>query len=389
MIRPRTKRLSRRLLPFGLIWMLSGWVFLLVEYAATAGFDQLPATAIQMDGRIFIVSSLAVFSAGVLTGWIELKYLDRWFGGQRFVRRMLYKLLVYTLIFMVLILLTFPLAASLELDTSPTDPRVWQKYLDYFTSLTHLSTGLQLGVGLMLSLFYSEISDFMGPNVLLSFFTGRYHQPVEESRIFMFVDMKSSTAIAERLGHRAYFQLLQAYYRSFSEAIINHAGEIYQYVGDEIILSWPYRPGQPDARPVDCFLEMRDSLRQQDAWFRRHFGLAPTFKAGIHLGQVTTGEIGSIKKEILFSGDVLNATARIQGLCNTYGVDLLLSADMCAQLTGRYREQLSLIGEAELRGRSTGMKLYTLNRGQHAHLVFGQKGRAQGGESCLACVAEN
>ncbi len=73
---------------------------------------------------------------------------------------------------------------------------------------------------------------------------------------------------------------------------------------------------------------MRDSLRSKALWFKQNFGVVPTFKAGIHLGSVTTGEIGAIKKEILFSGDVLNATARIQELCNRYGPDLLLSEEM-------------------------------------------------------------
>lgn len=76
MIPPKTKRFINRLLPFGLIWLLSGWVFLTIEYAATVDAEQLPATAIQLDWQILIMASLAVTLAGFFTGYIELRYLD-------------------------------------------------------------------------------------------------------------------------------------------------------------------------------------------------------------------------------------------------------------------------------------------------------------------------
>jgi adenylate cyclase len=270
----------------------------------------------------------------------------------------LYKLLIYAVLFLLIVFVTYPVAASLELDTSLTDPKVWAKYRDYFASITHLSTALQLALAVVLSLFYSEISDFIGQGVLLSFFTGKYHNPVEEERIFMFCDMKSSTTIAEKLGHQQYFSLLKAYYDTFTDAIVDHEGAIYQYVGDEIILSWKVKGSGQDHQCLNCFFAMRESLRQRAAWFDEQFGVAPTFKAGIHLGKVTTGEIGVIKKELLFSGDVLNATARIQGLCNTYGVDLIISSDLKAHLA--LEEGVRFLGEAELRGRAEAMGLYTV-----------------------------
>lgn len=362
MVLPRTKRFLTRLLPFGFIWLFAGWVFMFIEYAATAGLEELPTTAIQMDWRIFVMASFAITVVGFFTGYLELRFLNPWLRHLHFARRLFLKLLAYTGIFSFVILVTFPIAASLEMGTSILGPEVWARYLDFFMSITHLSTGVQLGTSLLLSLFYSEISEFMGQNVLNNFFTGRYHQPIEEDRIFMFLDMKSSTTIAEQLGHQRYFQLLKAYYDCFSEAIIDHGGEIYQYVGDEIILSWSYRQGQKDNRPIDCFFAMRDSLRSKALRFKQNFGVVPAFKAGIHLGSVTTGEIGMIKKEILFSGDVLNATARIQGVCNSYGVDLIISEEMLQQVEQTPMDQVKRLGEATLRGRSASAHLFTVQR---------------------------
>jgi adenylate cyclase len=213
MLKPTTKRNIKRIIPFGVIWLVSGWVFLIVESAASENFQQLPSTSIRMDFQIFFFSSIAMTAVGLLTGIIELKYLDRAFSKKRFVTRFLGKFLVYTLLFFIVVLMTFPIAASLELNVGLFNPRVWERYIDFFYSMSHLSTGIQLATALLLSLFYSEISEFIGQNALISFFTGKYHEPVEEERIFMFLDMKSSTTIAEKLGHLNYFGFLREYYQ--------------------------------------------------------------------------------------------------------------------------------------------------------------------------------
>jgi adenylate cyclase len=80
------------------------------------------------------------------------------------------------------------------------------------------------------------------------------------------------------------------------------------------------------------------------------------------LGKVTTGEIGVIKKEITFSGDVLNTTARIQGLCNTYKVDLLTSEKLINALESNEAFKLKALGEAELRGRNEKINLFTIEK---------------------------
>ncbi len=360
MLRPKTKRNVQQLIPFGVIWLLSGWVFLIIELAASGSFSELPSTAIKIDYQIFILSSLAVTTVGLLTGFIELRYLSNIFANKNFALRIMCKILIYALFFFLIILVTFPIAASMELDTHIFDKNVWEKYLNYFTSVTHLSTGVQLAASLMLSLFYSEISAFMGHRVLSNFFTGKYHTPIEEERIFMFLDMKSSTTIAEKLGHLEYFKLLRAYYDCFTNAIIDHKGEIYQYVGDEIILSWKVQKSKESSCCIDCFFAMREHLKSKEDWFKSQFGLAPTFKAGIHFGKVTTGEIGAIKKEILFSGDVLNVAARIQGLCNSYNTDLIISDDMLKQIELQKNYTAEFLGTSELRGKEEKKDLYTI-----------------------------
>ncbi|MCB0595110.1 MAG: adenylate/guanylate cyclase domain-containing protein [Lewinellaceae bacterium] len=360
MLSPKTKRNLYRILPFGIIWLLSGWVFLIVENAAAVSAERLPSTVIQVDFKIFIFSSLAIAGVGLLVGTIELVYLHDAFAKKSFTKKILYKLLIYTLALSLIILITYPIAASMDLNASIFDSRVWDRYFQFLASMTHLSTMVQLGTALGASLFYAEISENIGHGILLNFFAGKYHQPTEEERIFMFLDMKSSTTIAEQLGHIRYFELLKEYYAGLSDAIVEYEGEVYQYVGDEIVISWPYQAGIRNSNCLRCFFAMKEGLRKRAGWYRKKFGVAPTFKAGLHFGKVTTGEIGVLKREIIFTGDVLNATARIQGLCNAYETDLLLSGDLAQNLDLGTEFEARPLGQSELRGRKEEVELYTV-----------------------------
>ncbi|MBK7871052.1 MAG: adenylate/guanylate cyclase domain-containing protein [Saprospiraceae bacterium] len=360
MVSPKTKRNISRILPFGIIWLVSGWVFLAIEAAAIESPEYLPSTAINMDFKIFIFASLAITAVGLLVGIIELVYLDRAFAKKSFAQKMFYKIIIYALLLSLVILITFPIAASFELNTTVFDARVWEKYIQYLTSRTNVSTMLQMTVSLGLSLFYAEISENIGHGVLINFFTGKYHNPIEEKRIFMFLDMKSSTTIAEKLGHIRYFELLKEYYADISDAVIQYSGEIYQYVGDEMVVSWKYKDGVANNNCIKCFFAMKKDLGKRSNWYNKKFGLQPSFKAGLHCGDVTTGEIGVIKKDIIFAGDVLNATARIQALCNTYHVEILISADLIKDLNLSSEFQIKSLGQNELRGKEEDLELFTI-----------------------------
>lgn len=172
--------------------------------------------------------------------------------------------------------------------------------------------------------------------------------------------MKSSTTIAEKLGHIKYFELLSEYYFDLSEAIIKYSGEIYQYIGDEIVVSWKYKDGVENNNCIGCFFSMKEDLGKRVNWYTKYFGLLPTFKAGFHYGKVTIGEIGALKKEIVFTGDVLNSTARIQGLCNQYKVDILISDDLKKILNLDSEFQIKSLGKNEIRGKKENMELYTI-----------------------------
>jgi adenylate cyclase len=220
----------------------------------------------------------------------------------------------------------------------------------------------------VLSLFINEASDYLGGSVFNNFFTGKYHHPKEEERIFMFVDMRSSTTIAEKLGHIKYFKLLNKYYADTTEAIIQTSGVVYQYVGDEVIVSWDLKNGIKNNNCIRCFYMMKEALQVESENYRQQFGLVPDFKAGLHFGKVTTGEIGVLKKEIFFTGDVMNTTARIQSNCNKYETDILMSEDLLLELNESEYYKPNAIGECELKGRQETIKLFSINQQSNLQL---------------------
>ncbi|MHC4457755.1 MAG: adenylate/guanylate cyclase domain-containing protein, partial [Planctomycetota bacterium] len=90
----------------------------------------------------------------------------------------------------------------------------------------------------MAALFILQVSDKFGQGVLISFLLGKYHRPKEDDRIFMFMDLKSSTTYAEKLGHIKYSQFIQDCFFDITDVITKYDAKIYQYVGDEVVLSW-------------------------------------------------------------------------------------------------------------------------------------------------------
>ncbi|MRI01393.1 adenylate/guanylate cyclase domain-containing protein [Kriegella sp. EG-1] len=359
-MKPKTKRNISRIAPFGIIWLLVGWFVLFTQEAATGNVNVNPNSAISLTFEVFVFASVNVVLVGFIIGAIEMFWLRNLLKKKSFFQNIIYKMFFYMLFFLVLIILLYPIAASIELDVSPLHSEVWQKFRNFLKSLDFYSTIVSLTFSLFLSLFYSEISENLGYGVLMNFFTGKYHKPTVEKRVFMFLDMKSSTTIAEELGHIKYFELLKEYYSDFSNAVIQHYGEVYQYVGDEIVISWEYKNGIAKNNCIQCFFAMKDSLAKKEEWYTRTFGISPTFKAGMHYGEVTTGEIGALKKEIIFTGDVLNTTARIQGLCNEFGADLLISADLNDELEWNTKYNTNSVGYKALRGKENSIELFAI-----------------------------
>lgn len=358
----KTKRNLQRIVPHGIIWLFLGIVFFLVEAGISGGLPEATDSRIALTPEVLLFALIAITLVGFVVGAIELFYLNKRLAHKSFAKKILYKLLFYSILFFLITTITYPIAVSMELHLSYFDARVWNKFGNYLYSWTNFSSLIQLGTALLVSLFYAEFSENIGHGILVNLLTGKYHHPIQEERIFLFLDMKSSTSIAENLGHEKYFKLLKDFYKDLSPAIIDHSGEIYQYVGDEVVISWPLSNGLHAFNCLECFFEMQKDLLNKKTVYLERYGVSPTFKGGMHMGTVTTGEIGALKKEIIFTGDVLNTTARIQALCNEYEEHLIVSEELWNELQALSKYEATPLGSIELKGKQYPVKLLAIHK---------------------------
>lgn len=207
------------------------------------------------------------------------------------------------------------------------------------------------------------VAGIVGSAELVQLLVGRYHRPALERRAFLFMDLRGSTAAAEALGDERFLSFLNEAYADLGEAAVATRAQIYKYVGDEIILTW--RPGRRAAvaSAVGFFRAAEEALLAKDKSYLSRYGLVPRFRAGCHLGSVVTGQLGLLKKEITYLGDVMNSASRIMDESKRLGYGLIISEAAYEGLDAAGRHSFADLGQVELRGKSRPMRLYGLVSG--------------------------
>ena len=181
---------------------------------------------------------------------------------------------------------------------------------------------------------------------------GYYQKPREENLIFMFLDLKSSTAFAEKLGHERYSDFIQDCFKFLSNPLLLTYGNIYQFVGDEVIVTWSANKSNNYKKAVDFFFLFINELNAQKDYFEKKYELTPVFTASINAGKVMAAEVGEIRRELAFHGDVLNTAARIQKQCKKYHKDILVTQSFAEELKKykngyciNYLDKVKLVGK--------------------------------------------
>ena len=202
------------------------------------------------------------------------------------------------------------------------------------------------------------INEKYSPGVFFDILAGSYINPKVEKRIVMFMDLKDSTPIAEDLGHSVYFEFIRDFIYMLSQAIIEFDGTIYQYVGDEIVCSWMFV--QRNTRKcLDTVILARKNIQRRSNYFKKKYNVVPDFRVGIHIGEVTVGEIGVIKKDLAMSGDTMNTTARIRSACTELHHHSIVSKTFVENIDLK-KWQTESLGMVELKGKENSIELFSL-----------------------------
>ena len=289
---------------------------------------------------------------GIISGgsqiWMEAKIYKR-----ISILRFLLIRLLYTLLFIIFLVLAaygvYQLYFGTELD-------IISFAFDDGSAAIYFYV---LAIDLVLNII-RQLNLMLGQGNLGKLLTGKFYRPREEQRIFMFIDLQSSTQLAEKLGHINYSSLIQDCFNDLG-VVIETGAEIYQYVGDEAVLTWKLQEGLSNENFIKAFFRFKDQLKAKETYYRDKYGVVPFFKAGIHAGTVTVTEIGKFKKEIAYHGDTINTAARIQGKCNELGEELLISRTLSEHVEDDSLT-ISSVGSLLLRGKQSEMNVFAVQK---------------------------
>ena len=237
----------------------------------------------------------------------------------------------------------------------------WQETFNYFTPIYLLSIVAYFVIAILFINFILQVNRKFGPGNLLKLITGKYSTPKIENKIFMFMDLRGSTAIAEKLGHNKYSKLMQTCFHDLTSIVINYKASIYQYVGDEVVLCWDMKEGFKDLNCIKAYFAFDKKPPSRKDYYINNFDVKPFFKCGVDCGEVTVAEIGYIKREIAYHGDVLNTAARIEKQCTPLNKKMIISEYLDKELPDSLNGfEKELIGNIELKGRKGKINLFSI-----------------------------
>ena len=283
--------------------------------------------------------------------WVNERFINKPYG--------------YSILLVVLLFVTMTTILILSLGIpyiyyttglAPGENGYWDHYHDYIFNLFQLKKLLSWSIIVAFTQFALQLDRKFGHGNLWKVIIGKYRLPREEYKVVMFADLTGSTAVAESIGDVKYHLLLTDFFSDVTNAIINNKGSIYNYVGDQVIVTWNI----PGNHCIQCFFDMQQSIDDKKDTYLRKFGTVPSFKAGLHAGSVIAGEIGIIKRDITYSGDVLNTTSRIQDKCTELGVPFIVSSEVLEKTTLNIMYAAQPIGSMKLKGKQREIGLHSI-----------------------------
>ncbi|WP_298518971.1 adenylate/guanylate cyclase domain-containing protein [uncultured Kordia sp.] len=339
-----------------LFWVLAFAFMIIIRYFGIfeeKGVSILPKYELPIQDLLFYVCMSSI-PFGIFYAAVEFLF-DRYLA-----KTLSLGVIIFSKTFLYLVTLIFLVSTVVEytgymLDVSLAEERGWWR-----TNKTFWSIMIYFVIASLVFSFIRIANEKFGQGVFIKMLLGKYRKPQEEKRIFMFLDLKSSTTFAENLGHYKYSQLIQDCFYDLNRIVRKYDAEIYQYVGDEAVLSWKYKRGIKRNNAVALYFAFNDRIDQRSEYYQEKYGLIPQFKAGIHGGTLMVTEVGSVKKELAYHGDVINTTARIQSQCNTYNTNVLISESLLNDLQLPEKYITKNINDLLLRGKAQTVNIHSI-----------------------------
>ncbi len=339
-----------------LIWLISFQILLFVKvYDLSSDQIRLLYDMNYGNSKLLIIKITGLYSffLAIISSYFQVFIYPKIIKTQSFVKEIAMRMVIFLIVFFIIITLL-----SLLLYVFFLKQELHEFSLDFWIQKSIITL-------LILTIFIGTITDFflllhknLGTNYMTNLFLGTYKQPREENRIFLFLDLASSTTIAEDIGHLKFSRLLQDCFRILSSLLLDYQAEVYQYVGDEAVVTWKSNTSLNNIQCIKLFKAFESALKTKEDYFLETYKNFPTFRGAIHSGKVTMAMVGDLKTEVVFHGDVLNTCARVQELCKELESDLLITDTFYKTIHQANHFDYSIVSNVHLRGKRNSLTIY-------------------------------
>lgn len=337
-----------------IFWSVAMTLFSIFRYFGLSAEEGIVTGPEHQESRIIPIFGLFGLFVGLISAIIEF-LLDKYLSKRASIGFGLFVSgIIYFISIIILSTLTLEISNTVYGLEINNERGWWRQDKTFWVVIIYIN------LAALVFSFIQIANNKFGKGVFLKMLFGKYKEPKEEKRIFMFLDLKSSTAIAEELGHLKYSQLIQDCFYDLNEVVPDYDAEIYQYVGDEAVLSWPYEKGLSNHNCVKLFFAFRRKLLDKKEYYMDKYNSSPEFKAGLHGGVLMVAEVGVVKKEVAYHGDVINTSARIQAECNKHKVPILISEKLLKDLNMDNLLTTKYLGDVLLKGKQKKVNIHTV-----------------------------
>ena len=184
-------------------------------------------------------------------------------------------------------------------------------------------------------------------------------EPRRANVILLLTDLRNSTPLAETLGPKGMFELLNQVFEAQTNAIMSEEGNLEHFLGDQFLSYWGAPRRQPDAADH----AMRAAMKLISAMEKLRTTLSPEvqklfgYGVALHAGSVLVGNKGSaLRLDYGLVGDTVNEAARVEALTKYYGVKMLVTRDAFAQFSTQAAHRL--IDRVIVKGKSEPVELF-------------------------------
>ncbi len=359
MFRNKYIQLLKRIAGITAIWVVMVMLYFNIELQT---IDIVSPGLIDIYDQFFEGFIIAIV-LGLLSSVIEL------YTNKSRIRRLPFFVIVSikTFLFIFALIATIFIIGIVDPISTTTSQNIFERIERTASDLINRREFIFNGIYTIIFAFsinlFLQINRMMGKGVLLNLFLGRYHTPRRQMRIIAFVDLTSSTSIAEKLSPGDYSAFIRDFFYDLDEAFEETKGTVFQFVGDEVVVIWKEKEGTINNNCVRFFFLAEDLIKKREEYYKSRYGISPKFKAGVHYGEVIVAEVGSSKTDIAYHGDTINTSARIRSMCGEMNRQLLISAELLSLLSNIDEDyQIESMGVTNLKGKENIIGLFSVNR---------------------------